>query len=146
MDVPGGEAVADFGRLIRIFGLKESDRSRIDAFADALAAFDVPEILPWKAAPQEARLKRAPEGFTYRMLVEKKGGGCGIYEMTANGEGGLSVRELSPMGKPAKVSLAAFNAAKADGVYLTACGGKVYVCGADDAAAGVAFVRRLLGK
>ena len=66
--------------------------------------------------------------------------------MVANGKGGVSVFELSPMGKPMKVTLADFNRAKVGGVYLIACAGKVYVCGADTGEAGVAFARRLLAK
>lgn len=127
-------------------GLTDADRTHIEAFAEALAAFDRSDILQWKSAPQEVRPKHAPGGFTYRMLVEKSGGICGIYEMVANGKGGVSVYELSPMGKPMKVTLADFNRAKVGGVYLTACGGKVYVCGADTGEAGVAFARRLLGN
>ena len=127
-------------------GLTEAERVRIDAFAEALAAFDRSDILPWKSAPQEVRPKHAPGGFTYRMLVERKAGACGIYEMVANGKGGVSVSELSPMGKPMKVALADFNRAKVGGVYLIACAGKVYVCGADTGEAGVAFARRLLAK
>lgn len=127
-------------------GLTEADRARIEAFAGALAAFDRSDILPWKSAPQEARPKHAPGGFTYRMLIERKDGVCGIYEMVANGRGGVSVYELSPMGKPMKVTLADFKRAKAGGIYLIACGGQVYVCGADTGEAGVAFARRLLAK
>ena len=127
-------------------GLTEAERVRIDAYADVLAAFDRLDIQPWKSAPQEVRPKHAPNGFTYRMLVERKAGACGIYEMVANGKGGVSVSELSPMGKPMKVTLADFNRAKVGGVYLIACAGKVYVCGADTGEAGVAFARRLLGN
>lgn len=126
--------------------LTEAERARIDAFAGALAAFDRSDILPWKSAPQEVRPKHAPGGFTYRMLIERIGGTCGIYEMVANGKGGVSVYELSPMGKPMKVTLADFNRAKGGSVYLIDCGGKVYVCGAGTGEAGVAFARRLLGK
>ena len=144
VDVPGGEALADFGRLIRLGGLTDSDRTRMDSFAGAIAAFDVAEIRPWKLTPTEMRPKRTPAGFTYRMLIEKAGGVCGIYEMTANGKGGVSVRELSPVGKETKASLAAFNKAKVGGVYLVACGGG-YVCGSDDAEAGRAFLRRWTG-
>lgn len=91
-------------------------------------------------------LRTGNGGFTYRMLIERIGGTCGIYEMAANGKGGVSVYELSPMGKPMKVTLADFNRAKGGGVYLIDCGGKVYVCGAGTGEAGVAFARRLLGK
>ena len=127
-------------------GLTETERVRIDAYADALTAFDRSDILPWQSAPQAVRPKHAPSGFTYRMLVERMGGTCGIYEMIANGKGGVSVYELSPMGKPMKVTLADFNREKVGGVYLIACGGKVYVCGADTGEAGVAFAHRLLAK
>ena len=143
VEMPGGDALADFGRLIRrLGGLTDSDRSRMESFAEAIAAFDVAEIRPWKSAPPEMRPKRAPAGFAYRMLVEKAGGVCGIYEMVADGKGGVSVRELSPVGKETKASLAAFNKAKVGGVYLVACAGGVYVCGSDDAEAGRTFLRR----
>ncbi len=128
------------------FGLTKVDRTRIDAFADAFMTFNRHDILPWRSAPQEVRPGHAPNGFTYRMLVEKKGGVCGIYEMVANGKGGVSVCELTPMGKPIKVTLADFKKAKADGIYLTICGEKAYVCGADTADAGIAFYRRLSGR
>ena len=142
VELPGGETLADFGRLVRLGGLTTSDRSRMDSFSEAIAAFDVAEIRPWMSVPPEMRPKRAPAGFAYRMLVEKAGGVCGIYEMVADGKGGVSVRELSPVGKETKASLAAFNKAKVGGVYLVACGGGVYVCGSDDAEAGRTFLRR----
>lgn len=149
VDVPGAEALdeafVNLGRLVRACGLTDSDRTRLESFAEAVASFDVAEIRPWASAPPEMRPKRAPAGFTYRMLVEKKGGVCGIYEMVADGKGGVSVRERSPVGKDVEVSLAAFNKAKVGGVYLVACGGGVYVCGADDADAGRAFLRRWPG-
>jgi len=145
VDVPGGEALADFRRLIRLGGLTTSDRSRMDSFSEAIAAFDVAEIRPWKSVPPEMRPRRAPAGFSYRMLVEKAGGVCGIYEMTADGKGGVSVRELSPVGKETKASRTAVNKAKVGGVYLVACAGGVYVCGSDDAEAGRTFLRRWTG-
>ena len=145
VDVPGGEVLADFRRLIRLGGLTTSDRSRMDSFSEAIAAFDVAEIRPWMSVPPEMRPKRAPAGFAYRMLIEKAGGVCGIYEMTADGKGGVSVRELSPVGKDTRASLAAFNKAKVGGVYLVACGGGVYVCGSDDAEAGRTFLRLWTG-
>ena len=142
VELPGGETLADFGFLVRTGGLTTSDRSHMDSFAEAVATFDVAEIRPWKSVPPEMRPKRAPAGFAYRMLVEKAGGVCGIYEMTADGKGGVSVRELNPVGKETKASLTAFNKAKVGGVYLVACAGSVYVCGSDDAEAGRAFLRR----
>lgn len=134
----------------RIFGsgkrLKETERAHISAFTGALETFVCSDILPWKTAPQEIRPKHAPRGFTYRMLIERKGGACGVYEMVANGKGGVSVRELLPMGQPMKVTLADFRKAKVGAVYLIACGGKVYVSGAETGEAGVALVRRLLAR
>lgn len=124
--------------------LRNAERDGIDLFMSELQTFGTDDVLPWKSAPQEVRPKRAPGGFTYRMLIETPNGTCGLYQMVADGKGRLSVSELSPIGHPLDVSLADFNRARRDSaVYLIACGGKVYVCGSDDPEEGRAFARRM---
>lgn len=142
MEIP----LADLPRsLVRPFiGLTNAERARIDSFTSKLQTFGTDDIRPWKSAPQEIRPKRAPNGLTYRMLVEAKDGHCGLYELVSDGKGRLSVCVLDPIGRPLKISLADFNRARRDGsVYLTAVGGQVYVCGSDDPEEGRAFARRM---
>ena len=124
-------------------GLTRAERIRIDDFSAAIRQFDVPEYLRWKDVPRTRRPKNAPSGFKYRMLVEKKGGACGLYEMTADGKGHLSVVEQTPFGVEKESSLAEFNRSKVGAVYLISCEGKVYVAGADDPKAGRALLRRI---
>lgn len=142
IEFPNVREFIDFKHLVQKGGLTDSERANIDSFAAAIASFNGKEIHPWKSVPPEMRPKKAPAGFTYRMLIEKAGGLCGIYEMIADGNGGLSVRELNPVGKATKTTLAAFNKAKVGKVYLVACAGNVYVCGTNDAETGFAFLRR----
>lgn len=145
-----GLPLADLPRsLVRpLIGLTNAERARIDSFTLKLQAFGTDDIRPWKSASQEIRPKRAPSGLTYRMLVETKDGHCGLYELVSDGKGQLSVCALDPIGRPLKISLADFNRARRDGgVYLTAVGGHVYVCGSDDPEEGRAFARRMgVGK
>ena len=130
-------------RCFRSNGLSHSERVRLDDFSASIRQFDVPEYLRWKDAPRTMRPKNAPSGFKYRMLVEKKGGACGLYEMTADGKGHLSVVEQTPFGVEKKSSLAEFNRAKSGAVYLLSCEGKVYVAGTDDVEAGRMLLRRI---
>ena len=131
------------GGFFRSRGLSRSERVRLDDFSVAIRQFDVSEYLRWKDAPRTMRPKNAPSGFKYRMLVEKKGGACGLYEMTADGKGHLSVVEQTPFGVEKESSLAEFNRSKVGAVYLISCEGKVYVAGADDPKAGRALLRRI---
>ncbi len=124
-------------------GLSRSERVCLDGFAAAIRQFDVPEFLRWKDAPRTMRPKSATSGFKYRMLIEKRGGVCGLYEMTADGKGHLSVVEQTPFGVEKKSSLAEFNRAKSSAVYLISCEGRAYVAGTDDVEAGRTLLRRI---
>lgn len=130
-------------RCFRSNGLSHSERVRLDDFSSAIREFDVSEHLRWKDAPRTIRPKNAPSGFKYRMLVEKRGGACGLYEMVSDGKGRLSVVEQTPFGVVKKSSLAEFNRSKAGTAYLISCKGKVYVAGADDPESGRALLRRI---
>lgn len=122
--------------LFRRRSLNTAERARIDDFSASLKQFDVPELRLWKEASKRIRPRNAASGLVYRMLIAKKGGGSGLYEMVADGRGGLSVEEITPLGIPQKVTLAEFNRRKAGEVYLILCEGKVYVAGADDVESG----------
>lgn len=124
-------------------GLTDAERGYVDSFVDAIKLFGEGDILPWKDAPQNIRLKHAPQGCTYLSLVERRGGICGLYEMVADGKGRLSITELSPMSRPAKVTFADFKRERVGSVYLIACDGRVYACGTDDPGEGIAFARRM---
>ena len=124
-------------------GLTDAERGHVNSFMDAIKLFGEGDIIPWKEAPQNIRLKQAPQGCTYLSLVERRGGICGLYEMVADGEGHLSITELSPMSRPVKVTLADFKRERVGSVYLISCDGRVYVCGTDDPEEGIAFARRM---
>lgn len=124
-------------------GLTDAERGHVNSFMDAIKLFGEGDIIPWKDAPQNIRLKQAPQGCTYLSLVERRGGICGLYEMVADGKGHLSITELSPMSRPVKVTLADFKRERVGSVYLISCDGRVYVCGTDDPEEGIAFARRM---
>ena len=126
--------------------LSSTERTSVDDFTEALGQFDAPELRLWKDVPQKLRPRNAVRGLVYRMLIEKAGGVCGVYEMVADGKGGLEVSELVPTGKPVKTTLDDFNRAKASKVYLIRCQGAVYVGGTEDPAAGLKFLRGFLKK
>lgn len=124
-------------------GLTDAERGYVNSFMDAIKLFGEGDIIPWKDAPQNIRLKQAPQGCTYLSLVERRGGICGLYEMVADGKGHLSITELSPMSRPVKVTLADFKRERVGSVYLISCDGRVYVCGTDNPEEGIAFARRM---
>ena len=127
-----------------IQSLNAEERVHIDAFSANLRRFKVEKLELWRTAPRAVKPKNAVVGAAYHVLVEKKDGACGLYRMTAKGNGVFAVAELTPFGKPLPVKLSDFNKARKGTLQLIECEGTVYVCGAKNVAAGRLLLQRFI--
>lgn len=127
-----------------IQSLNAEERVHIDAFSANLRRFKVEKLELWRTAPRAVEPKNAVVGAAYHVLVEKKDGACGLYRMTAKGNGVFAVAELTPFGKPLPVKLSDFNKARKGTLQLIEREGTVYVCGAKNVAAGRLLLQRFI--
>lgn len=124
--------------------INEDERSHIDVFSANLHRFKVGKLELWRMAPRAVKPKNAAVGTVYHVLAEKKDGTCGLYRMTAKGDGVFAVAELTPFGKPIPMKLSDCNKTRKGALQLIEHEGTVYVCGAKDVAVGQALLQRFI--
>jgi len=98
--------------------------------------------------PEALKIKNAKPGVRYFVLTPPADGWFGLYELTRDAPGQLTVRELSPIWDAKTVTAAALREACAGKPYLVSVQGQVYLFGSEDLAAAAQLrsqVRALLG-
>ena len=124
--------------------LDMNERTHLDAFSEDLHRFKVDKLELWRTAPRAVKPKNASVGAVYHVFAEKKDGTCGLYRMTAKGNGAFAVEELTPFGNPIPMKLSDCNKARKGSLQLIEHEGKVYVCGAKSITAGQALLQRFI--
>lgn len=98
-------------------------------YADVVSLFKGGKAAVWRDAPETIRPKTAIAGTMYHALVLSADGNYDIYEMTANGSGGVSIWLMSPFFEPKVVTTAEFRNARQGKRYFIEHAGVVYACG-----------------
>lgn len=125
-------------------GVNEKELSHIDSFTDILERFKAPEIKVWRKISKELKPKNAKAGAVYHILLEKKNGICGVYRMTAKGDGAFTVEEFAPLRKPMPIKMSEYKKACEGVLQLIEHAGEVYIRGTSDIAQGQNLRQRLL--
>ena len=129
-----GYEIADLSNVIDF--LRMSDNAADEGmakdcqkYAEVVSLFKSGKAAVWRDAPESIRPKTAIAGTMYHALVLSADGNYDIYEMTANGSGGVSIWLMSPFFEPKVVTTAEFRNARHGKRYFIEHAGVVYACG-----------------
>mgnify|MGYP003316315178 CR=1 FL=1 len=102
-----------------------------NAFVAKVMSFEGKNCRLWKDLPTEMRPKVAPEGTRYLILGGNANDVC-LFDVSANGQGGLSFVLVSPVEPPRQVSVHDFQTKVGVHPSFVLCRDEVYLRGFED--------------
>lgn len=129
-----GYEIGGLGKVFDFLRLSENaaDEGKVKyykKYAEVISLFKSGKASVWRDAPESIRPKTAIAGTLYYALVLSADGNYDVYEMTANGSGGVSVLLLSPFFEPKVITTSEFGEARKGKRYFIEHAGVVYACG-----------------
>lgn len=139
-----GFDIRDMGGVLSIGGLGHSaDSERRESYVTLIESFQGKECVLWRDAPRSVKPQSAQKGTRYLALVGDRSA-ARLFDLIANGSGGFTGKELSPVGSPTDVDMTKFNEIVAHKTYFIQCNDIVYVCGCKNVMQGKRQLKNLL--
>ena len=139
-----GFDLRDVAKMLPIGGLGSGVGGECrETYVALIESFRDKECVLWRDAPSSVKLKSAQKGARYLALVGDRGA-ARLFDLIANGSGGFTGRELSPVGSPVDIEMFKFDKIVEHKTYFILCNDIVYICGCKDLSQGKRQLKDLL--